>query len=128
MERWLELVGGNGKFAELEIFYLQDQFLRDCHPDLTMYLRKRLSDIDSIEMLGKVADRYTMAHHCSIISGSNVNSKIHGKGTGSKGNEKHTIKGKSTRALDDLKCFNCKEVGHYPQVCPKSGKTHIGQV
>ena len=48
MERWLELVGGNGTFAELEDFYLEDQFLRDCHPDLTMYLRKRLSDIDSI--------------------------------------------------------------------------------
>ena len=92
MDRWLELAGVNGTFAELKDFYLQDQFLREWHPDLTMYLRERLSDIDSIEMLGKVADRYTMAHHCSITSGSNANAKTHGKGTGSKGSEKHTVK------------------------------------
>ena len=64
-----------------------------------------------------------MAHHCSITGGSNVNSKTHGKGTGSKGSEKHTIERKSTRAPDDLKCFNCKKVGHYSQDCPKNGKT-----
>jgi len=128
--RWMELARVEETYDALKDMMIRDQFLSVCHEDLATFLKERMSELDSVEKMAQVAEKYLDAHCCTITGKSTKrggqNSQKPGgfrpKFATSGANVQPTkegregISGNSGRQRQ-VECFLCHKIGHMAREC-----------